>query len=415
MSTPLRLALLSLALAVSSHAADYFIATDGKPDAAGTKESPWDIASAFEGKHPLLPGDTLWLRAGTYKHPNRTPGGQGFELKLAGDKDKPLHVRACPAERVTLDGGLTIAQPSTCLWVWDLEILVSENLTQERVSKEPGSHPKDLNRPWGGLNITAGTGCKYIDLVIHDNAQGVSFWSGAADSELHGCLIYDNGWKAPDRGHGHAIYTQNQNGIKTLSDNIMTGGYSYTMHAYGSKNAYVDNYLIEGNIAYAAGTFLIGGGRPSRGIRVLRNYLYGVSMQIGYNAPENEDCEVRGNTIVGGLSINKYKKVVNEDNLVLAMNEPHPKGELAVLRPNRYDPARANLIAFDWAKSPEMEVASDWLKDGETYRLMDPKDFFGQPIHQAVCQGRKITFPVKGEFAAYVLLATRGPASSAPK
>src|SRR5205085_12458403 len=144
-----------------------------------------------------------------------------------------------------------------------------------------------------------------IGLVIHDCRQGVSFWSNAHDCELHGCIIYDNGWPATDRGHGHAIYTQNKEGTHAITDCIMTGGHAYTLHAYGSRNAYVDNYLVEGNIAYNAGSFLIGGGRPSHNIRVVRNYLYGVSMQIGYNAPFNEACVVRENVIVnGGLSIN---------------------------------------------------------------------------------------------------------------
>jgi hypothetical protein len=397
--------LLLCRLAAMGPAADYFVATDGKPDAAGTKEAPWDITSALEGKHALKPGDTLWLRGGTYKHPNRTPGGQGFAVKLAGEKDKPLHVRACRGERVTLDGGLSVVAPSTYLWVWGLEILVSENFTQERVTKEPGSSPKDLNRPWGGLSVGSGTDHKFIGLVIHDNAQGVSYWSGAPGGEVHGCLIYDNGWKAPDRGHGHAIYTQNKDGIRILSDNLMTGGFSYTMHAYGSSRAYVDHFLIEGNIAYNGGTFLVGGGKPSHDIRVLKNYLYGVSMQIGYNAPENEDCEVRDNVIVGGgLSINKYKKAVNEGNLVLAKDAPRPRGELAVLRPNQYDPGRANLVIYNWSKAAQVEVASDWLKDGETYRLMDPKDFFGKPVHEAVCKGGTIMVPMQGEFAAFVVL-----------
>jgi hypothetical protein len=59
----------------------------------------------------------------------------------------------------------------------------------------------------------------------------VSWWAESRDSERYGCLIYDNGWKAPDRGHGHAIYTQNNEGIKTIADCIMTGGYGYTLHA----------------------------------------------------------------------------------------------------------------------------------------------------------------------------------------
>src|SRR5436190_10780079 len=115
--------------------------------------------------------------------------------------------------------------------------------------------------------------------------------------------------------------------MKTISDCIMTGGYGYTMHAYGSSRADVDNYLAEGNIVYAANTFLIGGGKPSHGIRAFSNALYRVSMQIGYSAPSNEDCEIRDNVIVdGGLNIVKFNKVVNEGNLVLAQDAPRPDG-----------------------------------------------------------------------------------------
>ena len=165
----------------------------------------------------------------------------------------------------------------------------------------------------------AGTGCKFINLVLHDNSQGVSWWAGSTDSELYGCIIYDNGWAGTDRGHGHAIYTQNRDGTKTIDDCILTGGYGYTLHAYGSDRAFVDHYTVEGNIAYAAGTFLIGGGRPSRGIRVRDNVLHGVAMQLGYAAPSNEDCVGRDNLIIdGGLSINRFSRVDNQGNLVLA-------------------------------------------------------------------------------------------------
>ena len=59
---------------------------------------------------------------------------------------------------------------------------------------------------------------KFINLVIHHARQGLSYWAEDRDSEVHGCIIYDNGWPAVDRGHGHAIYTQNKDGIKTISD-----------------------------------------------------------------------------------------------------------------------------------------------------------------------------------------------------
>src|SRR5262245_9154025 len=243
----------------ASLADEWYVAPGGKPSGAGTKDAPWDIESALAGGQQIGPGDTVWILGGVYKHPKRGTGCMGYEVRLAGLEGKPIHVRGAPGERTMIDGGLAVLEPSNYVWIWDLEIVVSENFKMSRRVEETGSSPKSYGRPWGGLNIYAGRDCKYIDLIIHDNAQGVSFWSGAIDSELHGCIIYDNGWDAPDRGHGHAVYTQNQTGIKVISDCIMTGGFGYTMHAYGSSRAYVDNYLIEGNICYVGGRFLVGG------------------------------------------------------------------------------------------------------------------------------------------------------------
>ena len=58
-----------------------------------------------------------------------------------------------------------------------------------------------------------------------------------------------------DRGHGHCIYTQNEQGVKTISNCIMSCRYdgTYTMHAYGSQRAYVDNFLVEENVWYDKG------------------------------------------------------------------------------------------------------------------------------------------------------------------
>jgi hypothetical protein len=188
----------------------------------------------------------------------------------------------------------------------------------------------------------------------------------------------------------------------------MTGGYGYTVHAYGSSRAFVDHYLAEGNVCYDGGRFLIGGGRPSRDIQVVDNHLYNVGMQLGYSAPENEDCEVRGNVIVnGGLDINKFKKVVEEDNLVLGKNDPRPAGAPArvVVRPNRYDAGRFHVIVWNWARRPTVDLELGLhLKAGESYRLMSPRDVFGEPVLAGVCEGRPIAVPVPGEFAAFVLL-----------
>ena len=389
-------------LASQGFASDWYVSPQGTPEGQGTKELPWDIGSALVGQHPINPGDTIYLLGGTYR---RRPE-ELFEVKFVGAEDAPIHIRPAPDQRVTIDGGLAINEPSAYLWIWDLEILVSEPNPEEPVS--PGSDPEGFDRPNGGLHMRGGVNCKYINLVVHDNRQGFSFWIGAKDSEIHSCIIYDNGWLGTDRGHGHAIYTQNDEGVKTISDCIMTGGFGYTMHAYGSERAYVNNYLAEGNICYNGGTFLIGGGRPSHGIRVFKNYLYNVgSLRLGYSAAYNEDCEVRDNVIVNGnLWIKDFKKVVEEDNLILAKDDPRPKeSPFVILRPNKYDQNRANLAIFNWDKRASVAVdAGSFLKSGDSYRLMNPRDFFGQPVLKGLYTGDSISVPVDGGFAAFVLI-----------
>ncbi len=390
----------------AGHAAEWFVASDGSPTNAGTEASPWDIESALGAKHPVAPGDTVWISGGTYRSPDRKFGTQGFPVRLAGADPKPIVIRAKPGERVTIDGGLSVVSPADWVWIRDLEILLSENLTQTRHIEQTGSSPGTLARPWSGLNINTGTHCKFINLVIHDNIQGVSWWSDSHDSELYGCIIYDNGWEAPDRGHGHAIYTQNATGTKTIADCIMTGGYGYTLHAYGSAKADVDHYLVDGNICYDAHDFLIGGGKPSHDIKVTNNILFGMSMRIGYSEHPNEDCEVRDNVIINGtLSINHFAQVVNEGNQVLAKDDTRPAMNRTILRVDRYDPNRANVVAFRWdPKTPGGFNASGFLQKGDRFRLLNPRDFYGKPLLEGEYDGNEIPLPVKGEFGAFVML-----------
>ncbi len=389
------------AFATVACAAEWYLGPEGKATNAGTKEAPWDIASALDGKQKVAAGDTLYLLAGTYK---RRPKEQ-FDVRLVGTEEKPIHVRPAAGAQATIDGGLAVQAPSAHVWIWNLEIMVSEP-NPEKI-ETGGSHPKDFDRPWGGLNMFGGRNCKYIHLTIHDTRQGISCWTGEKDCEIYGCVIYNNGWLAPDRGHGHCIYTQNKDGIKTIANCILTCRYNgtYTMHAYGSSRADVDNYLITDNIAYGLGTFLVGSGKPSHNIRVLRNCLYNVSMQIGYNAPENEDCEVRDNIIVnGGLTINKYKKAVNEGNLVLAKGAKGPGGTKTVWFPSEHDPSRAHLAIYNWENAKQVPVpVKGFFQMGDRFRVRDPKDLFGKPVMEGLWRGQGLSVPMNGEFAAFVV------------
>ncbi|UCG57748.1 MAG: right-handed parallel beta-helix repeat-containing protein [Phycisphaerales bacterium] len=380
----------------------WYVDPDGRSGNAGTADAPWDIGSALGGRQKVEAGDTLYLTAGTYRRrPNEL-----FEVRLVGSAEHPIQVRPAAGQRARIDGGLSVQSPSQHVWIRDLEILVSEPLPHKPVS--PGSHPKDLSRPAGGLHMHGGKGCKYINLIIHNCNQGISCWKNELNPEIYGCIIYDNGWLGTDRGHGHCIYTQNEEGVKLISNCIMSCRFdgTYTLHAYGSERAYVDNFLAEKNVCYGKGPFLIGGGRPSHNIRVFGNYLYDVDMRIGYSAPYNEDCEIRDNTIVnGGLNVVRYRNVRRQGNLVIPKDGQRPAGVKTILLPNRFDENRAHLVIYNWAKAKKVEVRAErFLKDGEPFRLKDPKDFHGPAVARGKCRAGKITAPAESEFAVFVVL-----------
>jgi len=412
-----------LSIASTCPAAEFFVAPDGKTDAAGTRQSPWDIASTLAGQQSVKSGDTVWLRGGTYRCEEAyKTKGQGYRVTLIGTADKPIVIRAARGERATIDGGMVVQGDH--LWLWDLEIAQPDGLS--RVTSEGGSHP-DLGNPYGGMTIH-GDGCRCINLVIQNNlGNGVGWWSSAKGGEIYGCIIVRNGWKGPDRNHGHCVYTQNREGTKTISNCIMTtrwpGGH-YTMHAYGSSRACVDDFVIEDNIAWRHGTFLVGGGRPSKDIVVRRNYLYRVPMQIGYNAPHNENCKIVGNVVFrAGVSVNRYKVGVVRENLIVdgglsvngegnletqrntVLHGEVPEETRVMLLPNKYDEKRANLAIFNWRKQATVSVPADgFLKDGDRFRLVDPLDFYGKPAFEGRYKGSSFVVPIEDEFGVFVVL-----------
>ena len=178
-------------LAGSARAGNWYVGPEGKPTNPGTKQAPWDIASALEGKQKVAAGDTIYLLKGTYR---RRPK-EKFVVRLVGTGEKPIHIRPVAGARATIDGGLEIHKPSAHVWIWELEIIVGEPRPKKPVSA--GSHPEDLNRPWGGLNMHGGNNCKYINLVIHDTNQGISCWKDEIDCEIYGCLITTTAGLAP--------------------------------------------------------------------------------------------------------------------------------------------------------------------------------------------------------------------------
>jgi len=448
---------------------DRYASPNGRRQGAGTISDPWDLTTALSRTSGLRPGDTLWLRGGTYSG--------SFASWVAGTAAAPITVRQYPAERATLDGrgSGTPVLAGTGGWVtfWGFEVTNSDP-----------SRPAARDVRPQGVDVRA-PGTRFINLTVHDNGQGFGFWSEAPDSEIAGCIIYNNGTTSND----HGIYTQNATGSKRIRENVVFNNYGYGIHAYGSSSASLANIEISGNASFHNGSIgaaatnpdiLVGGDSPASGIRVADNMTYtspltNTTARIG-SGTENHDASVTGNTFAGYSTFQNWDSLTVSGNTFLGsttviqlqtvLNLPGswlswnrnsyvsqeaqwqpfnlttgttkglyfpgwrtatgadanstytkaaPSGTQVFVRPNPYEAGRANVIVYDWAHAATVGAdMSAVLPVGASYQVFSVQDFFGAPVASGRYTGAPISLPMTAT-SVQRPIGLSGTASTAPE
>jgi hypothetical protein len=441
--------LVTLATSRTLAATDFYVAPNGTTSTAagtGSLSTPWRLQTALSHPSAVKPGDTIWLRAGTYT-------GR-VSSALTGASAAPIKVRPYPGERARLDGGpgpllATLTVGGQYTWYWGFEIFSSE---PNRRSAQDGSWPTDLNR--GSCVATAQdvahVGIRLINLVLHDGTDAIGSFQSHQDGEIYGNLIFNNGWNgATDRGHGNGLYVQNQTGTKKVSDNIIFNQYGGGMQIYGSANAYLDNIQVTGNTIFSSGwpsaygcdrNFLFGGGRVATNGTIASNYLYypdssGVctsgGSDIGYEAGVS-NFTVQNNWFAngdGGISSyffgaitgltmtgNHFLQVISGDIAPASYpsNTYHgttkPTGTFAYVRPNAYEPGRANITIYNWDRRRTVSVdVSSVLATGQAFEVRNVQDFFAPPVLTGTYASGSITLPMTGLTVAAPIGGTAPP------
>jgi hypothetical protein len=266
----------------------FFVAVDGSPQGTGTKKRPWDLQTALSHPEAVRPGDTIYLRGGTY-------AGK-FVSVLSGSQANPITVRSYRNEWAKIDGFVTTATTSSVgrgasgedvvFTVEDgskfregNQITIDDEVFYVRSSEknvvaaihgwngtESASHSAGAQVILGGnqleirgsdaiyvdFEITnsdpvrtsatvnsqnaprlrgegvwqAGARTKLINLVIHDCQEGVFTNASAVDSEIYGCIVYNNGYVAGGVANGHGIYVINDRPTKRIVDSISFNNFS---------------------------------------------------------------------------------------------------------------------------------------------------------------------------------------------
>jgi hypothetical protein len=425
----------------------FYVAPDGKPDGDGSKEKPWDFKTGCDSNPAIQPGDTVWLRGGEYRINIRAPQKDAPNLnipekdwvyfKMKGTAEKPIMVAPAPGESPRFVADLRIY--SSYVWFWGLDVTGPDD---HRTSKQVTSWPTDVTCT--GITVAVNSkqqhpGLKFIHNVVHDNnACGIGFWQEAVDAELYGSVFWYDGWRAPDRGHGHAVYVQNLEGTKRIENNIIFKNFCYGIQAYGTSNARLEGYHIEGNIMFQNGApcgpnaregddkdlqygLILGGGAPVKRSAVIDNCFYNKDLNrpvisIGYyGGVNNEDLRLTGNYIIGSAYFfKKWQKVEQKGNLIYGKRiteqpDPfldrnatqilteRPKGAKVFIRPSKYEEGRAHAAIYNWDLADAVDVdASGFLKAGDGYEVIDAQDYFGKAIASGKFDGKTVSVPMKG-------------------
>jgi len=308
--------------------AGYYASPSGTSGGDGTSARPWDLGTALAGAGGRIqPGDTVWVRGGTYRG--------AFVSNLRGTAPAPIVVRQYPGERATIDvNGFTndaLTVNGSYGVYWGFEIMSS---SPDRTTVTP-------QRPHGVVND--GSHNKYVNLVVHDNGIGFYNYSSAADVEIYGCLVYNNGWQA-SKGSGHALYIKSDAGPIYLRDNILFAQFAYGVHVYtNAGSGRLNNIHVEGNVSFNNGTvsaagpgavganILMGGQEPVQNATMIGNMTYfspgfGVyNVDLGFETTLNADLLVQGNYIAGGrrlLEVLSWQSLTVSGNTLVAPERP---------------------------------------------------------------------------------------------
>jgi hypothetical protein len=416
--------------AASADAAEWYVTANGSDSGAGTQASPMSLSKALSSSSPARAGDTIWLRGGTYLG--------SYTSNLNGTASAPIVVRAYQGERVVLDANNAAARQSDVVlsingsntYFWGFEI----------TSSDPNRSFADGPHGPNGVYVNGSQNIKLINLIVHDiPGQAFGLWTSNTGAEVYGCLVYNIG-----SGHwDHGIYLQNQNGTKRIADNIVWNVASHGIHAYGSSTAYLDNITLEGNTIYESGALvanaerniLLGGLRVAQNPVVVSNYTYyrgtgGGNSNIGYSAGA-ANAQVRNNYWIGGNAAVRlmFSGGTVTGNFLSGALDPGDTasrwpsntftasrpttGNAIFVRKNTYEPGRAHITIYNWAKAASVAVglSQAGLNVGDVFEIRDAANYFGAPVATGTYDGSSsISIPMNNLQPA----APRGNGLTAP-
>jgi hypothetical protein len=396
-----------------------FVSVNGSNSALGTQDDPIDLETALSSSSPAQPGQTIWIKGGVYTGT--------FDSRVSGTVGLPISIKPLVGQRVLINsngvGDNSAALTINGQWTdfYGLEF-VSNDTNRGSINEET----PDVTAKTGLTVLGANT--NVYNCLMYDNVgSGLDFWKTAVDSTIHGNIIYNNGYSAEGRGHGHGVYTQNTDGFKTISNNIIFFGYQTGLHPYSTDTAPLNNFTIENNVWFLAGasdprdsqqkTNLIiytksgvdnlilrnnkGYSQVNRGSSITSDDTPGSAQLINNYLVERLEVydlwtsfDLTDNTIYGNIDQNP-ENIINDISGNTFESSRPTTGKKIFVDANGIDPRRGRIVIYNYDNDDSVDVdLSSILKMGEAYRIHSVLGLFVDPLLNGVYDGNPISIPM---------------------
>jgi hypothetical protein len=444
-----------------TNARDWF----AKPDGAGdcTVNKPCSLATAISDKSPVRPGDTLWLRGGGYKGPliAKLAGAEGKPVTVRqypGERatiDGNLRIEGAwtvwrdfevtnssPNRTKTRDTGIDVFGPNVKLI----------NLDIHDCGNGIGAWSPAVNlevygcllyrNGWEGPDDTRGHGHGFYGQneqgkkVIEDNISFDNYATGmkafgekgpVKGFEFIGNVIFNSGSPARPREAYDRIQNliigaavQRAGGI-VVDSNILWHpadkrgqvaffGYS----SEGNDDIEITNNYILGNGVLVASLTrwqqVLFSGNTVRGGRELLSFIFpkGVFFVDGttlanntYIVPDDRFAFTAHSDagFSGFANFTRWQAMTTHEKGSAVL--PSPKGVQVIVRPNKYQPGRAHVVALNWTGAASAEIDLAGVKSsGQVYEIIDVRS--GKPVASGKYDG-PVKLPLAAELGVWVV------------
>jgi hypothetical protein len=254
------------------------------------------------------------------------------------------------------------------------------------------------------------------------------------DVQITGCLVYNNGWQGPDRGHGHALYLKSDGGQVTASENILFDQFGYGVHLYSDAGSGANsNMHIVGNVSFNNGTvannsssanILMGGENVSTGDVFTDNMTYitpgkgGTNVEFGYQSVVNGSLTVNNNYFAGGstvMTMGFWNSVSMSNNTLIGTSQMAvssdpartlgaglteltslPGATKVFVRASPVASGRGNIVVYNWGGQGSVTAdISGIVPAGQHFEIHNAQDFYGAPVASGT-GGGSVTLSMSG-------------------